>query len=151
MSAFLNRFQWLTALYLLLSTLHLSAQSTASTAKTSSPPTRPAVAPAAHTGSARDSMVWVRGILTDREAQARMSNVRVFFIRLEKRLMVGVLANEKGEFSRKIAPGFYDIEAQFTGKAALKLENYHLVAGGSYYVRIEMGETESKIIIERKK
>jgi hypothetical protein len=101
--------------------------------------------------AARDSMVAVRGIMIDREENTRMSNVRIFFIRREKRLMVGVLANEKGEFSRKIAPGTYDIEAQFTGKSALKIENYPLISGANYYIRVEMGNANSKAAIERRR
>lgn len=124
----------------------------ASAASSTPPMLHPATArTSAAKGSVRDSMVSIKGILMDQEEKQRLSNVRVFFTRREKKLMVGVLANEKGEFSRKIAPGLYDIEAQFTGKSALKLENYRLIAGASYYIRIEMSTGTSRAVIERKK
>jgi hypothetical protein len=151
MSAFSNRFYGLIVFWLTCFSFTAAAQSNTAA-------THPAASPSARSGESRqnsstlrDSMVLIRGVLTDREEKSRMDNVRVFFFRREKRLVVGVLANEKGEFSRKIAPGSYDIEAQFTGKAGLKLENYAFVAGGSYYLRIEMGATESKVVIERRK
>jgi hypothetical protein len=145
-----NRFLLLAGLFckVLLLSCVLEAQNTADSHPAAAPKT---TLKATDVGSVRDSMVHVKGTLTDKEENAPMSNVRVFFTRREKRLMVGVLANEKGEFSRKIAPGLYDIEAQFTGKSALKVENYRLVAGASYIIRIEMSTDTSRAIIERKK
>lgn len=96
-------------------------------------------------------MVSIKGVMKDRDSGERMENVRIFFSRKEQYTMVGIIANSKGEFSRKIAPGTYDIEVQYTGKAALKLENYRLEPGGQYYISIEMGSKESTANIEKKK
>lgn len=101
--------------------------------------------------TAAEAMVSIKGVMKDRDSGERMENVRIFFSRKEQYTMVGIIANSKGEFSRKIAPGVYDIEVQYTGKAALKLENYHLDAGGQYFISIEMGSKESTANIEKKK
>lgn len=117
----------------------------------SSAPEAYAVTPHQGQGLSRDSMVSIKGVMMDRDAGERMENVRIFFARKEKYTMVGVIANHKGEFSRKIAPGLYDIEVQYTGKAALKMENYRLEAGAQYFIAIEMGSKESAAKVERRK
>lgn len=136
-----------------LTTGHLFAQT--ATAATQPLPADPkatnASLPAPRQAPSRDSMVSIKGIMTDRDAGERMENVRIFFARKEKYTMVGVIANNKGEFSRKIAPGLYDIEVQYTGKAALKLENYRLEAGAQYFIAIEMGSAESVASVERRR
>lgn len=106
---------------------------------------------AASEHSPREAMVSIKGIMHDKEEGTRMENVRIFFTKKEKRTMVGMITNGKGEFFRKIAPGVYDIEAQYTGKAALRLEGYNLEAGGSYFIEINMGNVESKVTVERRK
>jgi hypothetical protein len=151
MSAFtIHRFKWLAFWAIATCTQPLFAQNSASLhqrpATTQTTPTK-----SGNGAALRDSMVTVKGVLFDKEEQTSISNVRIFFTRREKKLMIGVIANEKGEFSRKIAPGYYDIETQFTGKAPLKLENYYLAPRSIYFIRVEMSAAASKATIEKRR
>ena len=46
-------------------------------------------------GSVRDSMVSIKGILMDQEEKQRLSNVRVFFTRREKKIDGGCVSQRK--------------------------------------------------------
>jgi hypothetical protein len=99
----------------------------------------------------KDSMARIRGVLLDRDDREPLMDVRIFFTNLEKRLIIGVITDEKGRFDHRISPGHYAIETTFTGKSTFRLDSCLIESFADYRLNIELGGQESLGSVEKLK